>query len=711
MTEFYDYNTPSEGTVDWHVPLNENFGAISEDVSTLADRLGVTVSGNYAEPTEGSVDWHVPLNENFESIEDDVQTLADAAGVGSVGGYNTPAAGTTDWHVPLNENFERIDGDLADIADVLAADSPSISARRKSLTEANVWYDIVNNYGADGDTLVDISDYNGGDLGSKFESAVADAEATDSRPVFFIPSGSYTWSTEVAFNPIELNGPMLLVHPDSQIDVTTRWALNLSGYTGRLSPDVDAAFRLIGGTWKPTHGILRQQDSFRGEFSPDTVTGGRTALKLTRTGDEFCEGWTFRDSTFDGVDRPLEMDSSSADQQLLSNLTFRDFDVGYNADIDSGSTTQNWTAINPRFENPRPGAIGMKTGNYCTGTVYAPVWTDGSGVAFDFNDSGTNPSIVDPKIASDAELWSGQYGPLEQTAGQAWTQAQSFKMFSARGPELPTPVVRADTYSGDSLSSQVETAAADLSSGGTILVPSAGVHAWEDTVSFDLAGRDIRLVATPNTIFDVSASSWTLDITGDGTFGVYGGDWRGSSGYTGFLRATATNLDVAVKQIRGWSDGKSIVVKPSTKGIIRIFDTKFHGFGGGLSSPAVTIGGAGASTFAHTTCEYSYGDKCIQIDSEIDELQCVRVSSHTYSNNSVFADTNAPIQSGGWHNIKFESFGKANQTVFDNGDTSSPGDVVEPVVFGGDEPVNLWTGTEPRTFPDIGRSSATKYEP
>jgi hypothetical protein len=36
-----------------------------------------TQYGGYTKPAEGSLEWHIPLNENFESIEQDVQDLAE----------------------------------------------------------------------------------------------------------------------------------------------------------------------------------------------------------------------------------------------------------------------------------------------------------------------------------------------------------------------------------------------------------------------------------------------------------------------------------------------------------------------------------------------------------------------------------------------------------------------------------------------------------
>lgn len=33
------FHQPSEGSTDWHVPMNENFAAIEEDIKDLARRI------------------------------------------------------------------------------------------------------------------------------------------------------------------------------------------------------------------------------------------------------------------------------------------------------------------------------------------------------------------------------------------------------------------------------------------------------------------------------------------------------------------------------------------------------------------------------------------------------------------------------------------------------------------------------------------------
>jgi hypothetical protein len=38
-SQYGGYQTPAEGTLDWHVPVNENFEAIEADIKDLAARL------------------------------------------------------------------------------------------------------------------------------------------------------------------------------------------------------------------------------------------------------------------------------------------------------------------------------------------------------------------------------------------------------------------------------------------------------------------------------------------------------------------------------------------------------------------------------------------------------------------------------------------------------------------------------------------------
>jgi hypothetical protein len=50
MTQNHDYNTPAEGTVDWHIPLNENFDRLDVDVEI---RAAEAEKGNY-DPKQGA---------------------------------------------------------------------------------------------------------------------------------------------------------------------------------------------------------------------------------------------------------------------------------------------------------------------------------------------------------------------------------------------------------------------------------------------------------------------------------------------------------------------------------------------------------------------------------------------------------------------------------------------------------------------------------
>jgi len=50
MTDNHGYNTPSEGTLDWHVPLNENFERLDTEVEI---RDADANRSNYT-PTDGA---------------------------------------------------------------------------------------------------------------------------------------------------------------------------------------------------------------------------------------------------------------------------------------------------------------------------------------------------------------------------------------------------------------------------------------------------------------------------------------------------------------------------------------------------------------------------------------------------------------------------------------------------------------------------------
>lgn len=46
----YDYNTPDEGTLDWHIPLNDNFEQLEVDLQALDDRLAAIESQLESDP-------------------------------------------------------------------------------------------------------------------------------------------------------------------------------------------------------------------------------------------------------------------------------------------------------------------------------------------------------------------------------------------------------------------------------------------------------------------------------------------------------------------------------------------------------------------------------------------------------------------------------------------------------------------------------------
>lgn len=64
-----DYNTPAEGAIDWHVPVNENFEHIEEDIEILRDEMIML-----AELTEKNIEL---LDKKFDALNEKVKLLEE----------------------------------------------------------------------------------------------------------------------------------------------------------------------------------------------------------------------------------------------------------------------------------------------------------------------------------------------------------------------------------------------------------------------------------------------------------------------------------------------------------------------------------------------------------------------------------------------------------------------------------------------------------
>ncbi|WP_058995650.1 hypothetical protein [Haloarcula sp. CBA1127] len=716
MSNSYNYNTPAEGTLDWHIPLNENFSAIESDVQELANELGVSGVGGYNTPAEGSLDWDNPLNENFSAIESDVQTLANELGISGVGGYNTPAEGTLDWHVPLNNNFESIMDDLSTVSDNIGGDQLS---KMSTLSVADVYLSLVNDLDDRSQAVYDATTFDGSSLAHQVENAMsAMGSEIDGRAVLEVPAGTYSWDKTVEIDTGSVLGPMLCFANDAAIDVTADWAFNVrrsgdgSNYYG-LTNDPRNQVQVYGGKWTlQGTGWMSAVDIYRGLIAPVVIRGGTHGL-LVRDGQDFSEGWSVRDVTFEGVSEPIRFNCQSGDQQLLANLTFRDFQTGVFLDQASG---QNLTASNLVFESPRSDAVGLRFNKYTTGTVYGAVWTGSTGALLWNDGNYTRPSVVDADIADGGSLWKG----LEPDASSdvPWQQCQDSPVVVDGGPQITAPVVRTDSYSG-SLADQIEAAAGDLSDGGTILISGQDSYDIGRTISLTLGGRDISVVSAWNVRFNVTTSGWTFDVTGDGYFGIFGGFWHGQNDGSkpGWLTTDVPNLDVAVNAVWFFPGGSGINATPRSKGSYRIFDTRFHKICETnevdlASNACVQIGGSGCAELLLSHIETSETKRCYRFNAAVDDFHGVRLSAHPWSENdgAKFAETNASL-TGTWFNVKWEAPRNSNSIVFDNSNTSSPADAVEPWSWADGEPVELWRGTKPQFFPGIDTRVDTAHIP
>lgn len=724
MTNTNDYQTPEQGTLDWHIPLNDNFSAIETDIQNLADNVGVSNVGGYDTPVQGTLDWHTPLNDNFSAIETDVQKLADNVGVSGVGGYNTPVQGTLDWHIPLNDNFNNIVADLTAIADAVESSSSGDS----TLSNANVWQTALGSSVDTSGTVYDATTYSGETLSRQVQNAFDAARSgVDGRAVVHVPSGSYTWDTTVDIVTGEIMGPTFLFDADAEIDVTADWSFDIARSSNGSRPyplanDPRMQVHIYGGDWRLSGtGWVRATDIYSGLISGASVSGGKHAL-WGRNYEDWSEGWSVRDTSFTSVDRPLRFSGANAiggsgttsfDQQLLANLTFRDFAKAIQYEQ---SSCQNHTAVDLVFENPRDGATGVHYGNYTTGTVYRPQWPSSTGTVFQFDD-WAKPSIVDPDVADGATLSVVTEGDAEviSSSAPAWQQAQKSPIVNDGGPKIPTPVIQADTYTG-SLPDRVEAAAEDLPNGGTVLISGQGNYNWDSTVTLDVAGRDMAVVTPRNVEFDVTTDGWAWDVTGDGTFSIYGGFWKGQnddSSQSGWLTTDVPNLNVSVNAIWRFEYGSAIDASPRSKGRYRVFDTRISHVvnqGNPDNNACIQIGGAGCSQLLLSHIETSDTLMCYRFDAPIDDFDGMRLSAHPWVNNSVFAETNAEVD-GTWFNMKWEGPGESGTVIFDNENSSSPAAVVEPWAWAGSENIELWRGTEPQFFPLMNTRVDSKFAP
>ena len=702
-----EYNTPAAGEIDWHIPLNENFDAIETDIQSLANEVGVSVVGGYDRPSAGTVDWHIPLNENFDAIETDVQSLANEVGVSDTGGYNRPSAGTVDWHTPLNENFKTIYSDLSAIAD--AAGVSSLSGM-KTLSTTDIWHSLSSSSVDTTDTVYDATTFAGSSLAQQVKNALSTAQSdVDGRAVIQVPNGTYEWDQIVKVATGDVWGPMFLFGNKADITVTSNWAFDFNrGQAFQLTNDTRTSPYVRGGRWNIQSGWIRATDIYRGFMSPVQVSGGERGIYVDKSG-RFSEGWTVRDAVFDGVDKPIHFDSGSADQQLLANLTFRDFNKAVYLQNSSG---QNYTAAELRFENPRSGAVGMHFGSYTTGTIYHPQWPSSNGTVFRFGD-GMKPSIVEPEVAADATFSvvdSG--GDAIVSSGVSWQQGHQSPTLTQGGPTIPTPVVRTDAYSG-SLPNRIENGVADLPDGGTVLVPGRQSYTWDTKASISLAGRNISIVTPPNVDIDVTTSDWALDVTGNGSFGSYGGFWRGNDSSPGWLTTNVPNLDASPSEVRNFGSGSGIDARPQSKGRYRVYDLRFIHTTSDANDPSsvacVHIGGAGCAHLQLSHIETENIQRGYRFDAPIDNFDGIRLSAHPWNDGAIFAESNSPVD-GTWFNPKWEAPGRSNTVVFSN-NTASPAAVVEPWAWAQDETVELWQGTEPQFFPEIDTRVSTAHVP
>lgn len=170
------YNTPDEGTLDWHIPLNENFEKLDRDVEIRDAEANL---GEYT-PTIGAKFLATDSGAIYTSDGSSWNLVgyATRAGGGGLGHYVNYADGLAD------EEINRFVFDSSEVLEVVRASVPMKGVAEEE-TEPDVTLRVYEG-GTDGTVLLELD-------GNGFKSAASDSGApwvADTAPVTVTISNS-----------------------------------------------------------------------------------------------------------------------------------------------------------------------------------------------------------------------------------------------------------------------------------------------------------------------------------------------------------------------------------------------------------------------------------------------------------------------------------------------------------------------------------------
>lgn len=239
-----------------------------------------TENHDYNTPSKGETDWHVPLNNNTEALDTDVEIRDVEANKDQY----TPKAGakflatdTENEYLGTGEAWVKVES---------SGKNPSF----ESATVAN-----VNN-------TVFASEYSGSGLGEKVQNAIS--SLPDGKGRVRIPARDdgrpWQWHADVTLDLLDTKGVHIDVDNNVRIEYTgTGWMLTAdSPNKPHWYQQQEAVLRIDGGYWTATgtspSGWLRVKDSFGSQIYPQQVefrndTNDAVGVSIENH-DAFCEG-------------------------------------------------------------------------------------------------------------------------------------------------------------------------------------------------------------------------------------------------------------------------------------------------------------------------------------------------------------------------------------------------------------------------------------
>jgi len=315
MTENHDYNTPAEGTTDWHIPLNENFEKIDNDVE-IRD---TDSNRDSYQPKEGA--------KYFSTDTGDVY-------IGNGSSWNAISAGTSDDNPrfnSVNANETYVNAQLSDVI-VYQDDGTTRAVGNDGVVESGTNPSAVIETAIQNGRYIEIT----GDFGLSEEITVTqDNRVIDASAATFTATGDHKlWHFNRAdFNRIKTG---ILDLSDSG-----RVALDLHSARGNK---VETKLKGIpGGTFEEDDGNtngtydrcgIRLKGRAGGELKGSYWNNLHVTNPYGLGGNTGGIGVQF--TTTDGADR-----YHGGNANVLHAAKVTDYDVGIDMDVGTGNTFFN----------------------------------------------------------------------------------------------------------------------------------------------------------------------------------------------------------------------------------------------------------------------------------------------------------------------------------------------------------------------------------